>query len=833
MNERRDLQTCIDLFSKAIDQSSSILKENPDLCFSQVYNRLKSEVQDMPLLQDRLEENRSRYTRPWLRLISRRAIQTSAFVRSFSGLGTVSQCAFFSGGKKVVSAQKAGMIKVWETETGKELLTFQSPDVKRFYEWTYDWTGGFSKYLFAVDPEGKKICQVGYNGEGLVLWDTETGILLSVFLGHQLCITAFNFTPDGQFIISASLDRTIKIWDVKTSRELAMLKHEKGPAGDFVFSKDGNLLVCACYDGNLRIWDLKKFELISNFKAHEKGVRCCAISPDGKMIVSGGDDHLLKLWDFETGKELAALEGHNNTIHHCGFTPDRKRLFSLSSNETLDETLKVWNPETREELLSLTDYCGSLNHPFALSPDGKSAAVVRHKNTVVVLDLLSGKEIARIVGASECIDALSFSSDGRNILSGGYDYDLKLWSVEQAGKKAAVKSHAGLITDCCFSRNGQHVLTASSDKMLKLWNTNTLEEEVMYSGHDGKVVFCAFSPDEERIISSSFDNTLRVWDKKTGKELYAINVNTSEVQNCFFNPDGKSFISMDTNSTLKVWETESGKETLSIVSHKIGITSFSLSPDGQLIATGGLDKMLKIWEVASGKELATFKGHKGFVLGCTFSPDGKRIVSFGAPAENYETIKHCDLILWDVEKKRRILTLKLEGQYLPVLDCAFSPDGTRLITSHSDYDIIRIWDSKSGELQNTVKISGLKSFIISPDGKKIASTEPLELWDMQKGQKLTSLPGFSGRIHSFAFSPCGDKIAIGDSFGQLLLISLENIELGPTIVTPLMISTEITFLCPYCLSSCQIENSQVGKKIYCHACGKEIKLNPFILVRKG
>jgi hypothetical protein len=101
-------------------------------------------------------------------------------------------------------------------------------------------------------------------------------------------------------------------------------------------------VVSASVDRTLRLWDAETGRGIRTLAGHAGEVVACAFSPDGTQVVSASWDQTLKLWDAETGEELRAFAGHTDKVWACAFSPDRARVASVSR----DHTLKIWDAET-------------------------------------------------------------------------------------------------------------------------------------------------------------------------------------------------------------------------------------------------------------------------------------------------------------------------------------------------------------------------------------------------------------------------------------------------------------------------------------------------------
>lgn len=106
------------------------------------------------------------------------------------------------------------------------------------------------------------------------LWDTETGDIIHTFKGHKEGINDIAWSFDGEFLASASDDKSIIIWSLET-----------------VSLSWRQCSLCLLYQR----------EAAKTLNGHTNVVFCLCFSPHSNMLVSGGYDESVIIWDIARG----------------------------------------------------------------------------------------------------------------------------------------------------------------------------------------------------------------------------------------------------------------------------------------------------------------------------------------------------------------------------------------------------------------------------------------------------------------------------------------------------------------------------------------------------
>ncbi len=582
--------------------------------------------------------------------------------------------------------------------------------------------------------------------------------LLRTLEGHSNFVNAVAITPDGQRVVSASWDQTVKVWDLESGRELRTLEGHSGVVSGVAVTPDGRRAVSASWDRTLKVWDVESGLELHILQGHSHVVNGVAITADGQFAVSVSRDGTLRKWDLDRGRELFALEGRS-PLDGVALTPDGR--LTLSANE--DGTLTVWDLEHGCELRGLEGHSGPVS-AVAVTPDGRRAVSASGDKTLKVWDLDSGRELRTLEGHSGFVFGVAVTPDGLHAVSASEDHTLKVWNLESGREVKSLEGHSGFVDGVAVTPDGRLAVSASGDNTVKIWVLDGAQEASILEGHTGSVNSVAVTPDGRRAVSASGDHTLKVWDLASGQRARTLAGHSAEVSQVGLTPNGRLAVSASRDNTLKVWDLDSGRELRTLQGHTQGVDGVVVTPDGCHSLSASWDNTLKVWDLDSGRQLSTLSGHSNSVRGVAVTPDGRRAVS----ASFDKTLK-----VWDLESGRELRTL--EGHSSFVDRVAVTPDGRRAVSASSD-STLKVWDLDSGQELRTLEghSSPVTGVAVTPDGRRVVSAswdETLKVWDLESGAPIAAFTCEAG-ARCCAFVGL-DRILAGDAGGRLYFLKLE------------------------------------------------------------
>lgn len=312
---------------------------------------------------------------------------------------------------------------------------------------------------------------------------TEQMTLRATLQGHGGWVTQIATTPQyPDMILSASRDKTLIQWRLTRDETNfgvphKMLKGHSHIVSDVVMSSDGQFALSGSWDKTLRLWDLSASKTTRMFSGHTKDVLSVAFSADNRQIVSGSRDKTIKLWNtLGVCKYTIQEEGHSDWVSCVRFSPNTANPIIVSSS--WDKKVKVWNLTNCKLKTNHHGHSGYLNC-VTVSPDGSLCASGGKDGNAMLWDLNEGKHLYTLDGGG-IINSLCFSPN-RYWLCAATGPSIKIWDLEgkvvvdelrQEVIGTGSKAEPPQCISLAWSADGQTLFAGYTDNLIRVWQVS-------------------------------------------------------------------------------------------------------------------------------------------------------------------------------------------------------------------------------------------------------------------------------------------------------------------------------------------------------------------------
>jgi WD40 repeat protein/DNA-binding SARP family transcriptional activator len=281
------------------------------------------------------------------------------------------------------------------------------------------------------------------------------------------------------------------------------------------------------------------------------------------------------------------------------------------------------------------------------------------------------------------VGSLSFSADGRRLVSGGADGTARVWDVRTHREIGApLDAHTGAVNAVALSRDSRTVITGGRDQLLRVWDVPTHRQSgPPLSGVGQPTLALALTGGGRRLVAAD-GSVIKRWDLRTRRELGVPLTTEPSNPGLALTADGDAAAVM-TNAGIQLWSVTRGQRLGTPLrnSARFGLAA-AFNRAGTVLASAGIDEGIQLWDVATHHPLGPPLGNQTFgAQALAFSADGTILASAGTDRA---------IRLWDVGSRREELA-PLDGHTGPVVRLAWSPRG-KLLASASNDGTVRLWD---------------------------------------------------------------------------------------------------------------------------------------------
>ncbi|KAM3171205.1 Guanine nucleotide-binding protein subunit beta-2-like 1 [Hymenolepis weldensis] len=281
--------------------------------------------------------------------------------------------------------------------------------------------------------------------KSLIIWELNSqaskfGVPRHSLRGHNHFVSDVVMSSDGQFAISGSWDKTLRLWNLTTGRTAIRFTGHTGDVLSVHFSADNRQIVSGSRDRTAKLWNtLGLCKYTFDADGHTDWVSCCRFSPnvDTPIIVTGGWDRTVKVWNQLNCKLRTEGFCHRGYINNVTISPDG----TLCASGGKDENALLWDLGSSKYLYSLSAgaeikaLCFSPTRYWLCAAAGPTIKIWNLEDKVLVEEL-QVEPIANTVSKKKpkppICNCLAWSADGSTLFAGYTDNRIHVWQFMQS-----------------------------------------------------------------------------------------------------------------------------------------------------------------------------------------------------------------------------------------------------------------------------------------------------------------------------------------------------------------------------------------------------------------
>jgi WD40 repeat protein len=650
------------------------------------------------------------------------------------------------------------------------------------------------------------------------LWQRAQSGQLRVLRQHAQPVNALQFSPDGNWLATSELGRTVWFWSTTTwkpERVIDWSGESQEPFRRVSFSHDGTRFVitmdgayCPIFEAATWHSDYSVFaagtewtslphvewsprsDKLAFLAITGPGQRACGVVDWAEFLRQPGPRLTNRIAGFVVETRFATTPaGYPNApirwlpgvdrLH--GFSPDG-RLLTSRGGRLISHDVEGQAAAYDFASPHFFDYC-------AVAPNGKFLAGFnsqpKDRHSVLMDEFLPHyTNCWEMIGHEGEIRALAISPDSRKILSGSADHTARVWDAASRKTIATLRGHADEVTAVAWSPDGKLIATGSRDRSVRLWATEGTQGADEWAAPltglfgpwsltaDGAAIIGRTAAAAGEVAVATVSGKSR-WTIASPTLVQVVHANSPGALLAVHRDSGGEFELRQWNATT---QSNSLVRTLPLPGPKSANLSapvWAASPSGLWLARSGEQGTVDVWSLEHPTAPARILPGEGkSVKHLEFSPGDRSLaVSYAAP--NQPTAVR----LWRLDNLggSALTVAAIEG--LNVM--AWSPDGNRLALAGDDR-AIRLYQVADGRF--LASLAGHKrapeSVTFAPDGRTLASADPrtIKLWHVASGREMLTLhrdPKVGAAVEWLRFAPAGNYLLAGDAAGLVQVFSAD------------------------------------------------------------
>lgn len=524
---------------------------------------------------------------------------TGKEVRRLDGQSFIVESVTYSpNGLRLASVSRDDILQVWDIEKKKSIFSQKGAYV--YYSPKYN-INRLTSNIFS--PDGNNILIL--HEDFIQVWDIENKSSQKI-IDYEGKITSAIYSPSGDFVMAVSDDNCIYLWDSSTLKLINKFYEEKGNIKTVYFTPDGSsIFVCAKSDIIRRIfsWDFKT-GCRTEYGSLNFPLQSIYFS-NGHIFAAGSLSKELYVKEISLSEHYKVLSDHIENVYSIKYNNLGDRLIVSSF-----EGLRILDCHTGDCVQYIERAGGS---DVEIDASDLKLLSIRGES-LGIWDVKSGQCLRTFTGHDYLLDhPVAMSKNGKRIATtwGNVIYIWNVYSLNKIKCAKTLVSEYGGADYVCFSPDGNKLAVASCTNFnIYIWSISDEELKHEMNGHTSHICSINYSPDGKKIVTSSYDGSIRIWNIATGVCEQVFEYSTD---NAVFNYDGTKILFVS-GGKASIWNVEAGIKIQDIDVNNVETATFS--PNDKTVVLVMSDQSILLHSIIPFKELIeqTYERYKVFPL---------------------------------------------------------------------------------------------------------------------------------------------------------------------------------------------------------------------------